>query len=364
MCLCTLSCTLKAKTKLIHLIGMAKQIKFNLKIDNVQIRNLEQLRDNFCIDDIIKYYREGLLQRWLLVRGYTKELELVNQINSDDDKIVITELIKIFGIETSDSEIRQAIHSMEYDEKMAELRKAILEDTNNIYCQFDTYLETYYDLCCEIMDDPEMPRIKAIVKKLVFEYAPILEIDIRNLFYDIKDFSPVAVMVLLMNDYTRTLLIGNNGVKANNMFEVFDLQTKTWVTCKEFENSYWKEDIEETINKTDGDNEDEDQAADRKVIYDWIYQNILSKNLIEILGENVREINTATQGFFMDVEEKGKRCMILRIHEYSSVSVSAYRDTNPDNVYDDVAINNKYRILDGISYNSNNENNKMWYMEV
>ncbi len=348
---------------------MAKQIKFNLKIDNVQIRNLEQLRENFCIDDIIKYYREGLLQRWLLVRGYTQELELVNQINSDDDKIVITELIKIFGIETSDSEIRQAIHSMEYDEKITKLHKEILNDSNNIHSQFDKYFTEYKNLVNDIKENPnDMPKIKSVVKKLIIDYAPILVRDIRNVFYAIKDISPVAVMVFLMNDFTKKSLIGRSCEVKNNLFEEYDTNSNTWVTSKELINSYWYEYISKMEYFYDvlGDSATFDyKFEDHKVIYKWICNNILSKDLIEILGENVHEINTTTQGFFMDIEEKGKKWMILKIHHYSGVaSVSAYRDTNPDNVYNAKAINNEFRILDGISYNSNDERNKMWYMEV
>lgn len=60
---------------------MAKTIKFNLICDNKPIRTIEDLRENFSIEDVLEYYNNGLLQRWLLVRGYDEYLREVKNIN-------------------------------------------------------------------------------------------------------------------------------------------------------------------------------------------------------------------------------------------------------------------------------------------
>ncbi len=49
---------------------MAKTIKFNLILDDKPVRTIEELQENFCIDDILEFYEKGLLQKWLKVRGY------------------------------------------------------------------------------------------------------------------------------------------------------------------------------------------------------------------------------------------------------------------------------------------------------
>jgi len=54
---------------------MAKTIKFNLICDNTPVRTIEDLQNNFSIEDVLDYYRNGLLCRWLKVRGYEEELE-------------------------------------------------------------------------------------------------------------------------------------------------------------------------------------------------------------------------------------------------------------------------------------------------
>ncbi len=44
---------------------MAKTIKFNLLLDNKPIRTIEELQENFCIDDVLELYENGILQRCL-----------------------------------------------------------------------------------------------------------------------------------------------------------------------------------------------------------------------------------------------------------------------------------------------------------
>ena len=63
---------------------MAKTIKFNLICDNTPVRTIEDLQNNFSIEDVLDYYRNGLLCRWLKVRGYEKELKKVEEIRSED----------------------------------------------------------------------------------------------------------------------------------------------------------------------------------------------------------------------------------------------------------------------------------------
>ena len=51
---------------------MAKTVKFNLILDGFPVRNLEGLREHFSIEDMLEYYNNGLLVKWLDVRGYGK----------------------------------------------------------------------------------------------------------------------------------------------------------------------------------------------------------------------------------------------------------------------------------------------------
>lgn len=89
---------------------MAKTIKFNLICDDYSVRTIEDLQEHFSIEDVLAYYKNKLLQRWLLVRGYTKELESVNQITVSNDFEIAVELTCILGVETDKNIIRENVY--------------------------------------------------------------------------------------------------------------------------------------------------------------------------------------------------------------------------------------------------------------
>ena len=62
---------------------MAKTIKFNLILDNYPVRNIEGMQEHFSMEDMLKYFDNGLLLRWLDVRGYEKEYEKVSAIDKN-----------------------------------------------------------------------------------------------------------------------------------------------------------------------------------------------------------------------------------------------------------------------------------------
>jgi len=58
-----------------------KQIKFNLILDGKPVRSIEELQNNFNLDDILDYFFNGLLEKWLKVRKYNSFLEQVKKIS-------------------------------------------------------------------------------------------------------------------------------------------------------------------------------------------------------------------------------------------------------------------------------------------
>ena len=91
---------------------MAKTIKFNLICDGNPVRNLEDLQNNFSIEDILAYYNNKLLHRWLKVRGYEKELEAVNEIIAEKNIDIIKSLISIFGIDLDKNDVAENVYRL------------------------------------------------------------------------------------------------------------------------------------------------------------------------------------------------------------------------------------------------------------
>jgi len=62
---------------------MAKVIKFNITVDGVSIRTIEELIEHFNISDIAELYESGTLLRWLQAREYLDYAEKIQQIDTE-----------------------------------------------------------------------------------------------------------------------------------------------------------------------------------------------------------------------------------------------------------------------------------------
>lgn len=82
-----------------------KKIKFALEMkDGIQVRNLEDLRDNFDLEKTIGYFLDGKLMTWLNDRYYEEEAEELEQLSKSDAQLN-KKLCKILGVEYQDEEL-------------------------------------------------------------------------------------------------------------------------------------------------------------------------------------------------------------------------------------------------------------------
>ena len=65
-------------------VGGKRQKMFPLKINGVEIRTLEELRDNFDLGKVVDYFQCGELLTWLEDRFYDDEADAVAEIDKDD----------------------------------------------------------------------------------------------------------------------------------------------------------------------------------------------------------------------------------------------------------------------------------------
>ena len=167
--------------------------------------------------------------------------------------------------------------------------------------------------------------IKADIVEMEKNYSWVLDLDNRYLFWTMYDTSPLAIMCLLMNDTFRGYYLP----------------------------VYSKNEDGKSVS-------DLDSNTDKKKIYDTICQLIRSQTFQDRMKDNLVSFAGNTDGYWKDLEPKGKKYMIISMESRNYVRAAGV--SGGDMSFDDV--HEKFVIIDGIDYKSNYANDKLIYMEV
>lgn len=315
---------------------MAKTIKFNLMLDGKPVRIIEELQENFCIDDILEFYQKGLLQKWLKVRGfdeYQKKVEAVSE-----KKSAIIELIKIFEIEKSEKEINEAVYSLEFWQE----RKLELEEWNKKDVKIKEIIADYHNgydvLKAKILENKkDMPFMKSTAKDIFDKYYEIFKIDFRYFFNNFKENSPLIIYAVLMNNDLRNIFLEDKYIKKELMPEfTLEKDNISLELAKIFENSRF---VEMATYK------DKNEAK---------FSTMKEYNIF------IHSFIGITDGYWKDIEVEKTKVMVLSIPSGTFVR-SANKPKEELSAKD---VNGNFLILDGLVYKSNNSNSPIVYMEV
>lgn len=313
---------------------MAKTIKFNLICDGKPVRTIEDLQNNFSIEDVLAYYNNQLLHRWLHVRGYDQELESISAITSTEPTEIIKELIRIFDVATDEAKVDESIYMLKYLEERKELCAIYEQENYSITHIIEDYEAGYRRLVDEILENPDdAAKIKANIAEMVSNYSWILELNHRDLFWLLREESLLAVMCLLMNEKSRRYYLPEY-IYDENGDHMFD------------ENGEFALDTDE----------DEDKYEMYEEICDLIRQDDFS----DALGENLKVFVGKTDDYWKDIEPEGKRYMIISMDDGDIVRSSG--KFRGDLKFED--IEDEFVIIDGIDYKSKSNTHQLLYMEV
>jgi hypothetical protein len=78
-----------------------KLIKFDLPIDGVKVRTIDELREHFSVE-ILDHYQSGLLAKWLRVRSLTEELAQLSTLDGMEEHALLRGLCEVFHVEADD----------------------------------------------------------------------------------------------------------------------------------------------------------------------------------------------------------------------------------------------------------------------
>ena len=89
-----------------------KIIKFDLPINGIKVKNLEELRGNLT-DEIVTLAHSGQLTRWFLARQLNKEAEQLNGAvqNNPNDEQLFLEICNILEVEVYPEDVSALFHS-------------------------------------------------------------------------------------------------------------------------------------------------------------------------------------------------------------------------------------------------------------
>ena len=306
---------------------MAKTIKFNLICDGKPVRTLEDLRNNFSIEDVIAYFNNQLLHRWLNVRGYNQELDKVEALQTEDEIELVKGLIEIFEVDMDIASVEEKTYILRYKWEQELLleeynknkfkRTSIIDDYHSGYDQLIEDIHTHFD---------DISRMKAAISEINKQYARLYELDYRTLFYDFLEKAPLAIFVMLMNSKMRDKYLPISITEEDGSVVV-----------------------------------DINEDTDKKDMYESVRFLVSNSDKIhKILGDNLKVYSGETDGYWRDVETPDKKYMVLKMENGNYV-----RSTGKNG--GDLAsadVNEKFVILDGIDYKSNNASHVLFYMEV
>ena len=191
---------------------MAKTIKFNLQIDGNYVNSIDGLRENFCINDVLELYKNGLLEKWLKVRGFNEYLSKVKKIDKNSDNTIV-ELIKIFDMEKDDNAIGDAIYSFAFDKKRIEDLEKFEKSNMKLREIINKYHKDYIDLKTEIVANKEnMAFLKSASNEISKNYLQLFELDYIDSFFYFNENAPLFIYANLMNEKLKYLWLTNTSI--------------------------------------------------------------------------------------------------------------------------------------------------------
>ena len=290
---------------------MAKTIKFNLILDGHPVRNLEGLQAHFSIEDMLMYYKNGLLLRWLDVREYHAQHDSVKAIQKTTDQEIISELIKIFELEMEESSIEEAIAIYAYQEETRWLNQEYKENAfqkNQIILDYHSGYDALIEHMIENMENMALLKADALV--LEQEFLGLFILDHVALFLKLKNNAPKVVFALLTRNALRPYWIG--------------------------------------------------ETANNKILLS-VKNDLLPIDTIKgVLGNDLKIVKRNTQAMWDPIERPEVEVMVLRIENNTFIKNAGEFSEKlgaPD-------VNNQFLKLKGLEYQCNDGKLELLYMEV
>jgi hypothetical protein len=363
---------------------MAKAIKFNLIIDSKPIRSLEDLQDNFNIEDILDAYKKGLLNRWLETRDLKAQMSALEKISGDDIETALELCRVLLGTKCTKEQLEAAVYPYAYKEK----EKEQLQQYKNLKEQKEdvirAYHETYDKILKELEDNGDnYSLIKSCVAEMFKNYFGLYRLDANNFYEFFIKHNPLVILTMLAYTDIRPHI----AKCPEEIYKELDIKALTLkrykksdidAVIKAWQKGKIKLDFKEITtplecaklnkqsmpilindNKTNPDlegkiiNSKELEWKNQPITYNLVADKLTPVN-------HVRCYAGKTDEFWKDIEQKGKQFLIIKMEDGNKIRNYGKKGEEL-NAKD---VNSKFVVLDGIDYKSNRDEDQLVYMEV
>ncbi|ATD80527.1 MULTISPECIES: hypothetical protein [Desulfovibrio] len=177
-----------------------KKIKFCIRINGVPCHTLNDLQQNFYLQDVIELYIQGILTRWLDNNGHKKELSALSEIDTVNDKVVLGQkLAEVLCPEFDKNSLSAALKALEYEAQLSRMAEIVPQGQNG----WPDFIQLYHDSFEELLQliserraDFEFLCHAAVC--LVENYWQLVEGGIQNFLARMFDEAPCIFFPLLI----------------------------------------------------------------------------------------------------------------------------------------------------------------------
>jgi hypothetical protein len=328
---------------------MTKAIKFNLMLDEKPVRNLEGLKENFNLDDLLSHYNSGVLQRWLEVRGYDEYFKKVLDIRVENELGIAEALVRIFEVANNLEEIKRAAYKYQAKREREDFLSKIESSKIKRNEVIASYHAGYNKLLNEVIEkSDDIIFAKQALIEIYSNYNQLWLVDFERIFKEFTSIGPYVIFAILMNDNYRDLIMADDNKLKIVQSLIPGLSIK---------------------------------SPSNKAVVGSVPLGI-GKGLLSVLINHIENLeqnanheesdvdltttpfkayfrNTNGTKFWEDVEA-GKELLILAMDE--SVVIRSSADKQKEFRAADVHL--KFPKISGVEYASTNESHKLIYMEV
>ena len=336
---------------------MAKTIKFNLMMDGAPVRTLEELRDHFNIEDLLEHYHNGLLQRWLTVRGLQEHSEKIQAISAKNDADIARQLITIFEMHGNQEQAQEIIRAIELKKEHHRLLDDLSEKhfkreevVNAYHQEYEKFLKSLKPDCI-IMTKNAVDNLSSQINGNFSQLKQVINKQYANIFFLLQDVKDI-LGDYYVNNYKSYIL--QYAKKQQKHFAEIKATINHLLT-------HYRELLRVDIVRLYDEFFEIEPLILMAILMDddgrpLLFNNpLITQKLPQLIEANflnsfpVKKFNKQTDGYWKDIEPSGSRWMILRIE--SGCFVRNLGKQTEEFSHDNV--NGKFPILNGIDYKSN-----------